>query len=82
MTGDLPTTPHNDWKPQVYLSGGLVGLLIGLMAAYFYARASEESAPDKPSPARIKTMDALKLGVSLLALLRQITDLGADGGKK
>jgi hypothetical protein len=80
MTGDLPTTPHNDWKPQVYLSGGLFGLLLGLMAAYFYARASEESTPDKPS--RIKTMDALKLGVSLLALLRQITDLGADDGKK
>jgi hypothetical protein len=80
MSGDLTTTPHNDWKPRVYLSGGLFGLLVGLMAAYFYARASEESAPDQPS--RIKTMDALKLGVALLALVRQITDLGADGGKK
>jgi hypothetical protein len=80
MTGDLPTAPQNGWKPQVYLAGGLFGLLIGLMAAYFYARASEESTPERP--ARIKTMDALKLGVSLLALVRQITDLGADGGKK
>ena len=80
MSGDLTTTPQNDWKPRVYLSGGLFGLLVGLMAAYFYARASEESTPEKP--ARIKTMDALKLGVSLLALLRQVTDLGADNGKK
>jgi hypothetical protein len=80
MTGDLPTTPQDDWKPQVYVAGGLFGLLVGLMAAYFYARASEEITPDKPS--RIKTMDALKLGVSLLGLLRQITDLGVDGGKK
>ena len=80
MTGDLPTTPNNDWKPQAYLAGGLFGLLIGLMAAYFYARASEESTPEKP--ARIKTLDALKLGVSLLALIRQVTDLGADNGKK
>lgn len=80
MTGDLSTTPQDDWKPQVYVAGGLFGLLVGLMAAYFYARASEESTPDKPS--RIKTMDALKLGVSMLALVRQITDLGADGGKK
>jgi hypothetical protein len=81
MTGDLSPTPNNnDWKPRVYMLGGLFGLVAGLMAAYFYARASEESTPDRP--ARIKTMDALKLGVSMLSLVRQITDLGADGGKK
>jgi hypothetical protein len=86
MTGDLPPTPNdnnnsnNGWKTQTYLFGGLFGLMVGLMAAYFYARASEEHTPDRPT--RIKTMDALKLGVSMLSLVRQITDLGADGGKK
>jgi hypothetical protein len=81
MTGDLSPTPNNnDWKPQVYMLGGLFGLLVGLMAAYFYARAAEESTPDRPT--RVKTMDALKLGVSMLSLVRQITDLGVDGGKK
>ncbi len=49
MTGDLPTTPaEDDWKPQVYVAGGLVGVVVGLLAAYFYARASEESTPDQP----------------------------------
>jgi hypothetical protein len=77
---DLPNAPQDNWKPQVYVVGGLGGLIVGFLAAYFYARASEETTPDQP--ARIKTMDALKLGVSLLSLLRQITDLGALGDKK
>jgi hypothetical protein len=77
---DLPNVPQDNWKPQVYAAGGLAGLIIGFLAAYFYARASEETTPDQP--ARIRTMDALKLGVSLLSLLRQITDLGALGDKK
>jgi membrane associated rhomboid family serine protease len=60
--------------------GGAAGVIFGLLAAYFYARASEENLLDHPP--RIKTMDAIKLGVALLALVRQITDLGNDGGKK
>jgi hypothetical protein len=79
MTNNLPE-PQENWKPQVYLLGGLAGVIIGVLAAYFYARASEEISPRQPS--RIKTMDALKLGVALLSLIRQITDLGADGHKK
>lgn len=75
-----PMSNDNGWKSQVYMLGGVFGLVVGLLAAYFYARASEESTPDRPS--RIKTMDALKLGVSMLSLVRQITDLGVDGGKK
>lgn len=77
---DLPNGPRDNWKPQVYVAGGLGGLIVGFLAAYFYARASEETTPDQPT--RIRTMDALKLGVSLLSLLRQITDLGALGDKK
>ena len=79
MIGDLPTTSP-DWKPKAYIIGGLLGLGVGLLAAYFYARVTEENGSD--SPGQIKTMDALKLGVSLLSILRQITDLGAGSGKK
>jgi hypothetical protein len=80
MTSDLPQTEEQDWKVRVYFLGGLAGLVVGLLAAYFYARVSQENGADKP--ARIHTMDALKLAVSVLAVLRQITDLGANSGKK
>jgi hypothetical protein len=73
-------SPETNWKPRSYFAGALAGLFMGLLAAYFYARASEEH--HQQGPERIKTMDALKLGVSLMSLIRQITDLGVGNGKK
>ena len=75
---DLSAAPESNWKSRSYLMGGLLGVAIGLLAAYFYVRASEES---NGQPSRIKSMDALKLAVAMLSLVRQITDLGANGGK-
>ena len=77
MTSDLTQPQETNWKIRVYLAGGLAGLVIGLLSAYFFARVSEENGADGPKP--IKTMDALKLAVSLLSVMRQITDLGARG---
>jgi hypothetical protein len=81
MTGDLSTaaeTPENGWS-KVYLVGGIAGLVIGLLSAYLFARAAQEKGEVQPSS--IKTMDALKLSVALLSIVRQITDLGASGSK-
>jgi len=80
MASDLLNARNGDWKPRVYVVGGAAGVIFGLLAAYFYARASEENMLDHPP--RIKTMDAIKLGVALLALVREITDLGIDSSKK
>jgi hypothetical protein len=74
MTDEFPAAHESNWKSQVYLAGGLGGIVVGLLAAYFYARASEENGK---GPNRIKSMDALSLAVALLSLIRQITDLGA-----
>ncbi len=78
MNDNLPATTDN-WKTQTYILGGLVGLAIGILTAYFFARVSEENGDEGPSS--IKTMDGLKLAVSVLAIMRQITDLGT-GSKK
>lgn len=78
MSNNLPATTEN-WKTQTYILGGLAGLAIGILTAYFFARVSEENGDDGPS--RIKTMDGLKLAVAILGIMRQITDLGASGKK-
>ncbi|MBN1201750.1 MAG: hypothetical protein JXJ20_07845 [Anaerolineae bacterium] len=78
MTNELPNAAETGWKSQAYLVGGLLGLVVGLLAAYLYARASEENSG---SPTRIKAVDALKLSVGVMGVIRQITDLGASGGK-
>jgi len=74
------TPPSDAWKFQIYLLGALVGLVVGLLAGHFFVRVSEESG--QQGPAKLKTMDALKLAISVLGLVRQVTDLGAGGGKK
>ena len=79
MTDNHPAERTNDWKTQTYLVGGLVGLAVGLLTAYFFARVSEET--NKEGPSRIGTIDGLKLAVAVLSIIRQITDLGA-GSKK
>ncbi len=75
-----PTRVGDAWKFQAYVLGALLGLAVGLLAAHFFVRVSEESGQE--GPARLKTMDALKLAISVLGLVRQVTDLGASGGKK
>ncbi len=80
MTNDVPVPEKPNWKMQTYIMGGLAGLVLGLLTAYFFARVSEEQH-DISGPTRISTMDALKLAVAILAIIRQITDLGASGKK-
>jgi len=75
-----PPARGDAWKFQVYLLGALIGLAVGLLAGHFYVRVSEESGQE--GPAKLKTMDALKLAISVLGLVRQVTDLGAGGDKK
>jgi hypothetical protein len=55
--------------------GGLVGSLLGVAAAYLFVRAAEESG--ESGPERIATGDAVKVGISVMSLVRQIAELGA-----
>lgn len=68
-----PTNP----KAQTYVVGSLLGLAIGFLAAYFYVRAAEESENADGLQAR----DFISIGLALLGLVRQITEMGS-GGKK
>jgi hypothetical protein len=70
------------WKAQVYVLGTAIGTIIGFLSSYLYARAAEDDADQKGKPERISTMQLLTLGVALLGLIRQITELGRPQKKK
>jgi hypothetical protein len=67
--------PVDAWRTRVMLIGGLIGSLMGVAAAYLFVRAAEESS--EGGPERIATGDAVKVGVSVMSLVRQIAELGA-----
>jgi hypothetical protein len=73
---------RNNWKTLAYLAGGLVGLLAGLASAHLYRRSAEANELTSGAPARIEVGDAFKLGLALLALIRQITDLASGKSNK
>ncbi len=70
MSSNLPVV--SSWKGRSYMAGGVLGLAVGLLAAYLFVRATEDRG--KVEPPRIGTMDALRLSVAVLAIVRQITD--------
>ena len=68
-------------EQKLLLAGGIAGALIGVAAAFLYIKANEsqiaaaeegeEEAINKVSPG-----EAMTVGLSLLGLLRQISNLG------
>jgi hypothetical protein len=67
-----------DWRRKAFIVGGVVGALLGLGAAYIYINSAEESgeAPE------LTPGTAVTIGLSLLALLRQVSAIAEGGDKK
>ncbi len=63
----------NNWKTQVMVIGGVLGVLAGLGAAYIMIRRAEE-AETRP---QLTTGDGVKIGMGLAGVLKLISDLGA-----
>ena len=61
-----------DWRNRTFAIGGVVGLLLGLAAAYIVIQRSEaENTLPSISPG-----DGLKVGLGVLGVLRLISDIG------
>ena len=74
-----PMNPENNQttdKTQIYVMGSVLGLVIGFLAAYFYSRAADEAENEQG----LQATDFVKLGLTILGLVRQMTELGS--GKK
>jgi hypothetical protein len=63
----------NSWKTKTYIGGALIGLLVGLGTAFLLVRSSDERTGGPPE---VTTMDALKVGVGVIGLVRGIAALG------
>lgn len=64
----------------VYIIGAIFGLIVGFIAAHMYVQSVEEhNAGVRP---KLETGDALKLGITAVTVLRQITDLGARNSRR
>ena len=62
----------SNWRTKAFVVGGVVGALLGLGAAYIFINAAEDSdeAPE------LTPGTAVTIGLSLLALLRQVAAIG------
>ena len=77
--------PNNevDTRPQRLITGGLVGGFFGLIAAYFYSRAVEDDVRQNGVQRNpISTGEIIGLGLALLALLRQVSEMGRSAPRK
>jgi hypothetical protein len=65
--------PDSNWRVRTMLLGGVLGALTGVAAAYLLIRRSE----DGEQPPKIGAGEGVRLGLLLLGLLRQVTELGS-----
>lgn len=76
MTSHVPQPQNTTQKGQIYAIGSVLGLAVGFVSAYLFARAADETDA-KPN---LESGDIVKISLALIALIRQMTELGS--GKK
>ena len=78
-------SPMNDPKarPQRLIIGGIIGSLFGLLGAYFYSRAVEVDVRQNGTQRNpVSTGEIIGVGLAVLALLRQVSEMGRSAPKK
>ena len=67
--------PKSDtWKTKTLAIGAVLGALVGISAAYLLVQKAER----ENGKVNVPTGDGLKIGLTVLGLLRQVAQLG-DG---
>jgi hypothetical protein len=61
----------DSWKPKVLFIGGIIGLLLGLVAGSLYIKIAEESN----GPRKIPTGNVIKLAIASIGVVRQAAQL-------
>lgn len=80
-TADKAVEKPAEGDSSTYLVGGALGMLLGVLTAYLYRRtAKENNGGSAPRP--ISTGELFRLALAAVALIRQISDLAVNKGKK
>ncbi|KPL82880.1 hypothetical protein SE15_12635 [Thermanaerothrix daxensis] len=61
------------WKRNALILGAALGLISGVLAAYLLIQRAEQSQ----SQVKLTAQDGVKVGISVLSVLRQIAELGS-----
>ncbi len=70
-------TDQSSWKTMAYVAGGAIGLVTGLLAARMYAQSAEANNAVTKAPNKLEMTDLFPIGLALVALVRQASELGA-----
>ena len=64
---------NDNWKIRVLVGGTVLGAVTGLAAGYLFSRTAEEK---NETPPKLHTMDAIKVIVGVIGVVRGIAALG------
>ena len=72
MTSDSNalTSQRTSERTKILMAGGIIGALTGIGAAYLLLQKTEDES------LRLSAGEGLKLGITVLRFLRQVTQLG------
>jgi len=71
------TEQVNNWKTSAYVIGALIGAALGFLSAYLYAQAADEEVARTGGEApKLSTGQMIALGLTILGLIRQISEAG------
>ena len=73
-----PANAASSWKTRAYIIGAIGGLIVGVLSAHLYVRATQENMMSD-TPEKVRTRDMMTLTLSIITLVRQIAELGSKG---
>jgi hypothetical protein len=73
--------PAVDWKTQTYLIGALLGAAMGFLSAYLFAKEAEDD-PENDERPKVPPSAMLGLALSVIGVVRQISEVGRKESKK
>ena len=63
------------WKKKVLLTGGLAGIVVGLLTALMLVRSAEKNGRQTPE---IRPVDLLGTIIAIIGVVRGIASLGSE----